>query len=464
MYNKTYFFRDNYYTLYEMIERIPKENFINLVELHCSVKAESKDEAKKIFIDRYNDEECYNLALPCFEQFGQKGDKLNICLYDFKSHDFAFDLNQFNKIIRPLVGKPLNEIPMIGSFCNSPCILEEYRMISNYQIDFKFNFEVSLIKEDNGIPISVIENINIECRYYIDKKVIAVVDNRQRETKSALNIIYVLPYFIKMNVLSEGNTIEYANPEFDSLQINSTQLQLLKLIFNGKLRSTEIAVSGEAGVKFKMTGDSENFESESKFYNENTDRGLCTAISFFTLTSGFNNVITIKSSGSVMSSNYIDENILNKTVSLIYKVDLCKDYLFTVDEIIINKYCNMVRLGMPTRIKHKNKTMIVQELTTLIDEIITKYKLSISLSNVYFTIILNIIIKLACSEATDSCIPETDINKYGKLRDFMLLYIKKEYKINLVTENINYVVNGLIKIISNANSEAALINFYQNNY
>lgn len=468
MSTKTYFFRDDNYSLFEMIYRIPNDNFIDLINTYSNQKFLTREASLEFFLRTYDTAEQEQIIAPCFNIHGKKGDLLNVQLYKIETTflNLNFTAEEID-IINSLQGKLLNDIPLLGSYCSSNCILTDISIISEKVIDFKFSFEVSSYKEIDGEVQKVIKANIIECRYYVEFNIVCLIENRKTEQKQVLNVVSALPMYITM-MLEGSNTIKYSEFSFSEIQLNPSELQLLKLFLNAKLKAGEFDVDGEKGVTIKISGVSLDFETESSIFKDTRQKGKFKGIVFYWIdTNNIRSIITIRNNSEITSTNYANIDTLNRIIELIFKIKNYKEFLERLDEKI-QSYCKKSNPAiLPIYIERK-KSQILDELTKFIKSIGSYAKKSITVTELYLNIIANIIFKLAMNNINihDELSPEFNcrLSSYSNLFTFLNSTLSTSFSITITDEIDNAICENLLLIINNTTNEEDLINYYQSNY
>lgn len=89
-----------------------------------------------------------------------------IQLYYFNNLKYTALTNEQKKCVYSLKDKVLNDLPLIGSFCDSKCVMGDVS-IEGEMVYFKFIFEVELIKQEEGRPIKYISALVVESKNFL---------------------------------------------------------------------------------------------------------------------------------------------------------------------------------------------------------------------------------------------------------------------------------------------------------
>lgn len=463
MENKTFFFRGDKYNALEMIERIPSQEFIRYMGLYTDTILKTK-EAAIDFLFSCESEKQNKILTDCFNAYGQKGDILNVRIYSFEKSNLNISDIHNKEILLSLKGKLINELPLLSSFLNCPCTMQDIKINDGCSVDFKFSFEIETYKQQDDKPIKVLENIIVECRYYIEQNVVAMVDSRKTEQKSVLDILSVLPAFIDLQDVKK-NSISSVNPNYSDIEIYPSQLEFVKSFLNGKLKGIEQEVKGEKGVFFKLDGTSKNFEDESAFLKVVSSQGDYTLMSFYcTEPNGNKIVITVKNDAQIVSTSYVSEDILDVIVRLVIKTDKYKDFLIPIKKTV-GEYCNYLHIGMLTRQKLNHLSDITDDLNTLIEDIFRLYEVNRELTETCLTITFNIIIELSKQTFLIHNNCELKTEDYVNLKKFLYTYLLRKYNIILTDDKLNDVLFNFCDVLKNSGTEDIdIIEYYKEKY
>lgn len=460
MEKRTYFFRNDNYNLFEMLKRIPKENFIDLINTYSGENFDTKETAFEWFFQEYDKEDQIKIITPCFNMYGKKGDIIYTQLYILKNINLNLEDERTKKIICELKGKLLNEVPVIGSFLKTTCFLDDINIkTDNTIIDLKFKFENAFYKEVEGNAVKEYRDNYLELRYYTQYNIVAALDNNKTEQKTAINLLYPLIGYIKIG-LGETNPT-YSNPDFKEIELNHSQLLFLKILMNAKLQSGGFDVDGEKGVKVRVSGSSIDFENESVFFNDTRKKGKYNQVNLYWYDSdGSNYIISIKKNGEISSTNYATEYTLNRIIEIIYKLNSYKDFLIPFEDIII-QYCKILNPAAISSAITRKGIKIIDNLNKIIMDIAESNNKTVTVTNIYLTIFLNIILKVSQRQYRTENLNTISIENYNELYDFLKVYLNNIYGIELDKDLGNRIISTIDTIIKNTSSDKELIEYYE---
>lgn len=440
---KIYFFRGNNYTYIEMLKRIPIDALSDEV---IQIDGLSQKKAIDIFMESYTENpDLVSRLNNVFQLRGRKGDVINIKLYNF--NNFRYDLLDGNSIniINNLKGKKLNDEVFLGSLLEEKvCFMEDINI--NYEndeyqiIDYQFKFQYETIVENNGEMQKETKDSFVEARHYINKRILAVSDSSSFETKAVCNMIYSIPYYVNTKL---NKPDIYNVPDYKQIQLNSSQLESIKILLGGNLKSTVLKMKGDKDVIMKIEGQHKDFEKNSITLKQNIDKGDKKEVQFYwEYEKNINNKITIKSECQVISSKLLSEQALKCILDNILLVDNKKELLIPLGNII-DKYCSKFRRALRRSsytLKIKN---IMKEVIDIINRIKFINNIEVNITELYCVISINIIIQSLLKEKVSLEKINIDYSSY-ELYDVINIFTGKSFTKDEFGEAIN-VLNECIK-------------------
>lgn len=355
------FCRHNEYQVSEMLQRLSNK-IISKEVIQKDVV--NKQEGIKEFLNTYhNDNEMLDRLKICFEKYGRKGDKANIKI--FKVNKFRESLLTEHGLsdIENLLGNNLSSKEIIGTFFDVNCILEKI-FISENILDFRFGFQYEkIIPEEDTVKIEII-NRYIEARFYMDKRIICITDGYEKERQAIIKFILSIPYYI---LIKQTNEFTYSEPDFSEIELNTEQLDTVKVLLGGKLKAAVIEVFGDKGVRIKIEGNDEEFENESYTYNNNKNSGNKEELQIFWEDSeGNKNKVTIKKDCQIVTTNYLTIQAMETIIESIM-ISMKAQKLIIPTENFITKYCS--KNFRPAR-RIRMFAMIEENLYSSVEEIV----------------------------------------------------------------------------------------------
>lgn len=394
MEDRKYFFRNNNYTIIEMIERLDVDDLANDV---IEEDLKSKSDIKKRFFEIYSTEpEIKDRLKNIFDLRGRKGDKGNIRLYDFCEFKNKYLDSEGENIILSLKGKILNDEPLLGSFLSYGMgYIEDVKLSSESSqdkyIDIKFCFKYEKIVQEGEQLGKYFSEQRIETRYYRNEKILAVTDGLASELNIVCSIILTIPYYIN---IKKGNEATYAQPIIKPIKLNSSQLESVKKFLGGNLKSTVLRVDNDRGTLIRIEGRDKDFEQYSTVLKENEGKGEKQEVQFYwKMPTGLTNKITIKGCCQIVSTGNLLESDLKSIIDTIQNVSKKEVLLVPLIKVVKN-YCEKtIRKALAKRAYTNKFQLIMGEIKEIINKIIMINSLDFTYTDLYCEICINILIQ-----------------------------------------------------------------------
>lgn len=451
MSNKKIFFRNDKYTYMEMMKRTPPNI---LSENVLGEKKLTQAKVIKLFLERVKQfPDLEDKLKDSFDNYGRKGDVVNVQIYDFHNFKYSFLDDKGIDIIRNLKNKKVNSLGFLSSFTNEHvCYIDDMCIVKDKYIDYKFKFEYDSIEEREGKIVDIKKNNYVECRHYIKDKILVVMDSTAFEVKAVVNMVFVLPYYIN-NI--KGNETLYSKPNFNQILLNSTQLESIKVLLGGTLKYTVLSMNGDKGVKVKIEGNDEEFEKKSSTLKNTIKNGDNKEVQFYWKdTENKNNKIAIKSNCQIISTNFLSiqslESIINN-ILLVYN----KGQFFIPIRKIVEQYCNNeIRKSLAKRYVESIIKSVISELKSLVGQISKEYSMEIKPSELYSAISLNIIIQASINKKQNKYVKNKfEICKFEELHKVTKYYLKSKHDKNITECEMNSAVQLLGECVKSAGKE-----------
>jgi len=372
-------------------------------------------------------------------------DALLLNLYLFKNRRKEPFMEKEKQCIDSLKGKAINDLPIIGSFCRSKCILEDVKFFINH-VDYRFKFEKERIKFTEGRPIKVISPLIIEARYYFKKGLAVVLANGEEQEKTVLSIIFTIEDYIKLK-LSYGLEFTYVSPRIKELTMDKAQLEAINEFLKYKLRASELDGNEENARSIKLDGFTTRIQDDSNLLKSFSPKTKLKIIEFYYKDfHGKKQKVTLSENGKLTSSVLLEVAAFEEIVRLIYLVKNCleaKEFLTPV-ELIIDEYCNFIHKDMLEEARGRQKLLICDELKDMVGN---------GYSVVYLNTLMNVLIGLCQMKVKEEDISNKEVSQYLYLTEFLQLYLKKNYKINLTERDISNYFTILNKLMVNSDRD-----------
>lgn len=381
-----------------------------------------------------------------YERRVHENDTLFINLYVFKDRRREPFIDKEKYCVDSLKGQVINDLPMIGSFCKSKCILEDVKFFTSHA-DYRFRFEKEAIRVNGGTPIKVIRTLIIEARYYFKRGIAAVLANGEEEEKSVLSIIYTIEGYVKLK-LSSGLEFTYVSPRYKELTLDKTQIEVINEFLKFKLRANELDGVEGNDRSIKLDGFTTRIQDDSNLLKCFSPKAKLKIIEFYYKDfDGKKQKVTLSENGKLTSSVFLEVKAFEEIVRLIYLVKNClevKEFLTPV-EFIIDEYCNFVHKEMLEEARGRQRLLICDELK----DMLSNYSSSV----VYLNTVMNVLIKLCQMNRKPEDVKDTEVSQYLYLTEFLQLYLKKKHNINLTERDVGDYFQILNKLIAKTDKD-----------
>jgi len=354
-----------------------------------------------------------------------------IQLYYFNNFKYNTLTNEQKEKVYSLKEKVLNDLPLIGSFCESKCIMQDI-VIEGEMVNFKFLFEVEIIKQQEGRPVKYISSLVVESKNFLSKGISAIICKEEIKYEKVLSIINAIPSFVSLK-LNPGFQFKYTPPSFKEITIDENKLIYFKTFFENNI----FAIKDKGVSRFGLVKSNDIFD-EVIVLNLSSKKGKCKVIEYYFNSSDGKKILSVNCNGSIFSSYPIEKNTFKDIVNLIYilyKIPKVEEFLTPIDGIM-KEYLSYIHIDTTIDARIRQTKLVTEDIKNIIKEIIKKQT-----DYVYITIVLNILIGLGRKKKieTDYCI-KIDFMDYWALVDFLKLYMKKKFGENLEEERIKDIM------------------------
>ena len=377
-----------------------------------------------------------------------------IQLFYFNNFKYNTLTREQKECVYSLKNKVLNDLPLIGSFCDSKCIMGDV-VIEGEVVCFKFIFEVELIKQHEGRPVKYISPLVVESKNFLSKGISAIICNSEIKYEKILSIINAIPSFVNLK-LNSGFQFRYNPPSFKQINLQEDKLIYIKAFFENNLFKTK-----DNGITRFALLKSNKFLDESILLNSLSTKGKCKVIEYYFKSNEGKKSLSINCNGSIFSSYPIEENTFKDIVNLIYilyKIPKIEEFLNPIDRIM-EEYLSFIHSEATIDARVRQTTLLNADVNNLIMEIVKNE----TVGSVYITIVLNIIISLSQREKIEkvSCI-KVDFTDYWTLVDFLKIYSKKKFGVSLEDKKITDILCEISHLIQlSKGDEERLISLYR---
>lgn len=377
-----------------------------------------------------------------------------IQLYYFNNLKYNTLTKEQKECVYSLKNKVLNDQPLIGSFCDSKCVMEDV-VIEGEMIYFKFIFEIEIIKQQEGRPIKYISSLEVQSKNFLSKGISAIICNEEIKYEKILSIINAIPSFVSLK-LNPGFQFKYTPPSFKEINLQEDKLTYIKAFFHNNLS----IIKNNGITKFALAKSNE-LQDETILLNSLSIKGKCKVIEYYFKNKMDKKSLSINCNGRIFSSYPIEENTFKDIVNLIYilyKIPKIEEFLNPIDSIM-EEYLSFIHIDSTTDARVRRTKLLIEDIKSIIKEINKEE----DPGSVYITIVLNILIRLSQRKKirTDYCI-KVDFMDYLEVTDFLKLYSKKKFATKLEDEKITDIMCELSHLIQlSQGDEELLISLYR---
>jgi len=359
-----------------------------------------------------------------------------IRLYYFNNIRYNTLTKQQKDCVYSLKGKVLNDLPLIGGFCWTKCIIEDVQ-IDGVMVYFKFSFEIEKIKLEANIPFKYISHLRIESINYINKGISAISSKEEIHYEKVLSIINAIPSFVSLK-LNSGFQFKYSPQSYKEITFEEEKLEYLKAFFENNLVYTKHC--------FTFIQTNEILEQEITPLKALKLKGKCKTIQYYFKDPQGKKYLSIDCKGRILSSYPIEKNTFKEIIYLVYllyKIPQIDKFLNPIDRVM-DEYLSFIHEQVNIDAKIRLTSMIISDLKSIITQVANRDNIGI----VYITIVLNILILLSTRKRiqTDYCI-KVELMEYSSLIDFLKLYTKKKFGQLISDEKLTTIICKMSHLI-----------------
>ena len=290
-----------------------------------------------------------------------------IQLYYFDNFKYNNLTKEQKECIYSLKNKVLNELPLIGSFCDYKCIMEDI-IIEGETIYFKFIFEVEIIKQQDGRPIKYISPLAVESKIFLDKSISAIICKEEIKYGRVLSIINAIRGFVSLK-LNPGFQFKYTPPSFKQISLQEDKLTYIKAFFENNL----FIIKRNGFTQFALIKSNES-DSDIILLNSLSTKGKCKVIEYYFKSGDFKKILSINCNGSIFSSYPIEEDTLRdivKLVYILYKIPKIEEFINPIDSIM-KEYMSFIHIDTTLDARVRQTALLIGDVKSIIKEVIKK--------------------------------------------------------------------------------------------
>jgi hypothetical protein len=343
--------------------------------------------------------------------------------------------------ITSLEGKAINHIPFVSAYLKQCICRIEYAVICDKAVQYKLDFEREKIIHENNRPLRIIYHDKVEVIHFYRSSMAVIYANNNTFNKDALNIIMALTYwFIIRN--SQMNEINYSKPMINEVNINF--LKDFELFRSFLFRYVECEHDSSEPVFILNESfwerDKKRDIYELKLFRKNHIKY------YYVIKNGEKQCILVKANGEVESTIPLDISIIERVSSILEMLSLNLKPAELPDNIenYLEQWIELISKDMEQDYKIKKKVNVINDLKKFLYEALKYDEANINISMNILT--LSIFVKkliLLCINQKNSflALDYIDSMEYDALCDFLKLYVRKNYHINLTELELTNVLN-----------------------
>ncbi|MGO4732142.1 hypothetical protein [Paenibacillus sp. 2KB_22] len=360
MSSRTFFFRSEY-SVKDMYERIYAPDFISVFKEYANSLDEDDTEnveanksncytglsqAYQLDIDRL-----HTVIRPVFDEYGRKGDRMNIKLYRSKAAPLTVT-DEIRSRINSLINRNITEIDSFNPNLKYDLFIEEVAYREAY-LDFKFRIEDSIIVHE-PVPIREINAEYVEARYYFGSGIIALFNpnGTARQSKDLVKVIYLLfiPY----------------DPKIEEVLLDEAQLIMIQLRLKGLVSSPRYRSDDD--LRFIIHGLNEiNYENPLVKSIQSNDSLTISELNTTCVVEGHRVNLKISEDGKLIIDTFVLPDVLDRIILDIEWVVLSEKYYKDMSTQIEALYKKISPAALPSH-RTKRVAAIKDDLSRVVNE------------------------------------------------------------------------------------------------
>jgi hypothetical protein len=343
-----------------------------------------------------------------------------------------------------LKGKKINDLPIVGTYLQNKCILEDISIEDN-TICYWFNLEREIIKIIDNFPKKIVEHHKLECRHFMNKNILVLSLIENLGIKDISSMLALIPEALRIKVYPDS-AIRYCKPKISEVSLEHINMEIFKSflftlikidsrediekeIFNVNNLLVETSLDKPA-LKLKASIGAKGRQIQFSYKSPK----------------GINEKLVVRSNGEVQCSTGISTKLIfeiSEIFFLLSKVNNASEFLISIDGIL-EEYFQYIHKDMAEEAKIRQKRLIFRELIDFFEAFCEENLVDQCLSNTYITIIINIIIYFSRgTNLMDISVSESmELLDYSNLIRFITVYTNKSFQQHKVEEKIVEVLSA----------------------
>jgi hypothetical protein len=335
MSDRTFFFRQEY-SIKEIYDRIYAENFIECFREYAAAIDDGGSEGSvelnknNCFTGLYqtygtDTAKIHHILLQAFEEFGRKGDRLNIKLFRLDPN-IIFVVNeqverQIYNIIENLTS--IKDIDYLSPGLKYDLFIDKVKITQDH-VDFKFRAQTYIFILE-PTPFKQVQDCFVEARFYLSSRLIAIFNSEgtSKFLKEVLKVIHLLfqPY----------------SPVITEVAFDEAQLIMIQLKLNGQVSSPKLKSQDE--IRVDLYGINEiNYQNPIvKLVQENNSLRIY-ELTANCLVHGHRFNLRLTEEGRIQIETYVSPDVLDRIITDIEWVIFSEKYYKELDKQVDGLY------------------------------------------------------------------------------------------------------------------------------
>ncbi|MFE6134866.1 hypothetical protein [Bacillus sp. NPDC057893] len=414
---KTFFFRNNEYSIDEMIERIYAENFIEFFKGYLTAETKQQPSKKNCLLGLGNaypdDEDTVRLKITqAFEEIGRKGDKLSVNL---------FRLTEVEIDVTPRIKSEIEDLITTKTNIRNRDSLSrnlEYDLFLenvNYNqssVDFRFRVDKTEVVT-NPIPTQIIKSTFVEVRLYTATKLAAMYKLDITDTQ-AIQILSVVSLLFKRYT-----------PRIEKISLDEAQLIMINLKLKGLVSSPKFKSDDDLRVDIYGVGPQHQNNNIMQFIEGSSSLKMY-ELAIQCIIEGHACNLKLTNDGGIYVGTPVNPKVLDFIILQLNWVIHHKKFYNDIEQIMIQTFKRI----KPSILQYHLATKI-KKVEEDLKKVVEGSKLNVQKRKLLFTVLTNLglesvmmleddqILNVINEELKDE---EINIDNYGYLKSFFSDY------------------------------------------
>ncbi|WP_410994618.1 hypothetical protein [Bacillus paranthracis] len=421
---KTFFFRNNEYSIDEMIERIYADDFIEFFKGYLTEETKQQPSKKNCLLglgNAYPDdgEMVRSKITQAFQQIGRKGDKLSVNL--FRLAEVEIDVTTSIKAeIADLITTKTNirHRDSLSTNLEYDLFLEDVNY-NQSSVDFRFRVDKTELVT-NPIPTQIIRSTFVEVRLYTATKLAAIYKLDITDTQ-ALQILSVVSLLFKRYL-----------PRIEKISLDEAQLIMINLKLKGLVSSPKFKSDDDLRVDIYGVGPQHQNNNIMQFIEGSSSLKMY-ELAIQCIIEGHACNLKLTNDGGIYIGTPVSPKVLDFIILELNWVIYNKKFYNGIEQIMIQTFKRI----KPSIIQYR-LTAKIKKVEEDLKKVVEDSKLNVQKRKLLFTILTNLglesvvmleekqVLNVIKEELKDE---EINIDNYGYLQSFFSDYfVSHRYK------------------------------------